>query len=206
MGEHLVAHVTYVFLHESISGVDRHVVLQELLSWPGVRAEFTAMRHSAEENLSQMWPKLAPETWYCWMLDIEFYWHVDWFIYQSLPIQLFWPKKLNGEKGNQQPLHSREAVAAKSTESRLISFKSMGKWGLLRVGGMDLPILFEEISWLLPDFTATNKWLNNDPSLVKLPWFEPCGDGTKHWIYSWKFKFCRPLHIVWEIWMNMARL
>ena len=32
MGEHLVAHVTYVFLHESISGVDRHVVLQELLS------------------------------------------------------------------------------------------------------------------------------------------------------------------------------
>ena len=38
-----------------------------------------------------------------------------------------WSKKLNGEKGNQQPLHSREAVAAKSTESRLISFKSMGK-------------------------------------------------------------------------------
>ena len=36
--------------------------------------------------------------------------------------------------------------------------------------GMDLPILFEEISQLSSDFTGTNKLINKDPSLVKLPW------------------------------------
>ena len=51
--------------------------------------------------------------------------------------------------------------------------KSVGKWGFSRVETMDLPTLFEEISWLWADLAVTNKLLNSVPSLVKFPWSQP---------------------------------
>ena len=48
--------------------------------------------------------------------------------------------------------------------------KSVGKRGFFRVGTMDLPTLFEEISSNGADLAGTNKLLNSVPSLVKFPW------------------------------------
>ena len=57
----------------------------------------------------------------------------DFLVMRYTLSQRLLPKKLFGEKGNEQPLHSRAGVLVKSAESWLISSKSMGKWGWLRV-------------------------------------------------------------------------